>query len=68
MARRIRSVSGSPADYRKLNDTGLNSSTYHKKDGTPVRAILREALRDEVEEAVGENDSPCDVGEGYHGV
>lgn len=29
------------ADYRKLNDGSHSSSTYHKKDGTPVRAILR---------------------------
>lgn len=29
------------ADYRKLNDGSHNSSTYHKKDGTPVRAILK---------------------------
>lgn len=32
--------------YRKWNDRSLNSSTYHKKDGTPVRARLkREAKR-----------------------
>lgn len=29
------------AHYRKLNDGSHNSSTYHKKDGTPVRQILR---------------------------
>jgi hypothetical protein len=28
------------ADYRKLNDGSQSSSTYHKKDGTSVRAIL----------------------------
>lgn len=34
------------AQYRKLNDGSHNSSTYHKKDGTPVRAILkRETLK-----------------------
>ena len=33
------------ANYRKLNDHTHNSSTYHKKDGTPVRAILKEELR-----------------------
>lgn len=33
------------ADYRKHNDRSHNSSTYHKKDGTPVRAILKEELR-----------------------
>lgn len=37
----------SKALYRKLNDGSHSSSTYHKKDGTPVRAILkRELLRD----------------------
>ena len=30
--------------YRKLNDGSHNSSTYHKKDGTPVRAILKREL------------------------
>jgi hypothetical protein len=39
------------ASYRKLNDHGLNSSTYHKKDGTPVRAILKEELKLEIIEA-----------------
>ena len=29
------------ANYRKLNDGSHNSSKYHKKDGTPVRAILK---------------------------
>ena len=29
------------AEYRKLNDRSLSSSTYHKKDGTNVRAILK---------------------------
>ena len=32
------------ATYRKLNDLSLSTSTYHKKDGTPVRAILKEEL------------------------
>lgn len=27
--------------YRKINDRSRNSSTYHKKDGTPVRARLK---------------------------
>jgi len=36
------------ANYRKLNDGSHNSSTYHKKDGTPVRAILKEELRKEI--------------------
>lgn len=29
------------AHYRKINDHSCNSSTYHKKDGTNVRAILK---------------------------
>lgn len=29
------------ADYRKMNDHSHCSSTYHKKDGTAVRAILK---------------------------
>ena len=41
------------ADYRKLNDGSHNSSTYHKKDGTPVRAILKEQLRKEAKEEDG---------------
>lgn len=36
------------ADYRKLNDHSHNSSTYHKKDGTPVRAILKIETQKEV--------------------
>lgn len=32
------------AHYRKLNDGSHNSSTYHKKDGTPVRAILKNEI------------------------
>ena len=36
------------ANYRKLNDRSQNSRTYHKKDGTAVRAKLREKLRKEV--------------------
>lgn len=31
--------------YRKLNDRTRNSSTYHKKDGTPVRSILKQYLQ-----------------------
>jgi len=37
------------ADYRKHNDGSLNSSTYHKKDGTKVRAILKRETEKEVE-------------------
>jgi hypothetical protein len=29
------------AHYRKHNDRTRNSSTYHKKDGTNIRAILK---------------------------
>ena len=39
------------ANYRKLNDRTQNSSTYHKKDGTPVRAILKREAQAEIDEA-----------------
>lgn len=42
--------SGKNANYRKLNDGSHNSSTFHKKDGTPVRSILKEELRRELRE------------------
>jgi hypothetical protein len=38
------------ADYRKLNDRSQNSSTYHKKDGTPVRQILKRETKKLVDE------------------
>ena len=35
------------ANYRKMNDGSHSSSTYYKKDGTPVRAMLeRELVRE----------------------
>ncbi len=36
--------------YRKMNDGSHNSSTYHKKDGTPVRAILKKELEKQIKE------------------
>jgi hypothetical protein len=39
------------ANYRKHNDRSLNSSTYHKKDGTAVRAILKREAVAEIKEA-----------------
>lgn len=41
----------SDAQYRKHNDRSLNSSTYHKKDGTNVRAILKEEAQQEIDAA-----------------
>ncbi len=38
------------ADYRKLNDRTQSSSTYHKKDGTSVRAKLKEQAKKEIKE------------------
>lgn len=38
------------ADYRKFNDRTHNSSTYHKKDCTNVRAKLKEMARKEINE------------------
>ena len=40
--------SGKDAQYRKLNDRSHSSSTYHKKDGTPIRQILKEELGKEL--------------------
>ena len=45
------------AAYRKLNDGSLSSSTYHKKDGTNVRAKLKEQTRKEEREELGYNNS-----------
>lgn len=36
------------ANYRKMNDRTHNSSTYHKKDGTAVRAKMKEQLQKEL--------------------
>jgi len=36
--------------YRKHNDRSMNSSTYHKKDGTATRQILKREAQAEVEE------------------
>lgn len=45
------------ADYRKHNDHLDASRTYHKKDGTHVRAILkREAEKQAKEEVSDETD------------
>ena len=38
------------ANYRKNNDRSLNSSTYHKKDGTPMRQILKREAQAEIRE------------------
>jgi hypothetical protein len=35
------------ANYRKYNDRSHNSSTYHKKDGTPVRNKLKQETEQE---------------------
>lgn len=40
------------ANYRKYNDRSLNSSTYHKKDGTNIRAILKREAKKEVSESL----------------
>lgn len=46
------------ANYRKHNDRSLSSGTYHKKDGTASRAILKREARAEVEDA-GPRLTPC---------
>jgi hypothetical protein len=40
------------ANYRKYNDRSLNSSTYHKKDGTSVRTHLKNEVRAAVRDAL----------------
>ncbi len=40
------------ADYRKLNDRTLNSSKYHKKDCTNVRAKLKKQYEKEIKEQI----------------
>lgn len=44
----------SDARYRKINDGSMNSSTYHKKDGTPVRAILKREAEEQIKEQIGD--------------
>lgn len=36
------------ANYRKHNNRQGNSSTYHKKDGTNTRAILKKEAEKEI--------------------
>jgi len=38
------------AHYRKYNDGSMNSSKYHKKDGTAVRAKLKNLFKKELKE------------------
>tara|TARA_B100000497_G_C7444144_1_gene276005 strand:- start:236 stop:385 length:150 start_codon:yes stop_codon:yes gene_type:complete len=40
------------ANYRKHNDRTHNSSTYHKKDGTPTRHLLKQEAKKEIQEEV----------------
>ncbi len=49
------------ANYRKINDHTHNSSTYHKKDGTNVRAKMKEQLQQEVNETSTNNTDDQDV-------
>ena len=39
--------------YRKINDRTQNSSTYHKKDGTSVRAVLKKDYGKMIERCAG---------------
>lgn len=50
----------SSGSYRKHNDRSQNSSTYHKKDGTAVRAKLAREAREEIEE--GRNERRLAIG------
>lgn len=47
------------ANYRKYNDRSGNSSTYHKKDCTNVRAKLKRDTEEEVSERRVWNDVVC---------
>ena len=38
--------------YRKHNDRSLNSSKYHKLDGTPIRAILKRESEEIISESL----------------
>jgi hypothetical protein len=49
------------ANYRKINDHTHNSSTYHKKDSTNVRAKMKEQLQQEVNETSKNNIDDQDV-------
>lgn len=40
------------AQYRKHNDGSHSSSTYHKKDGTPMRHILKSEAKQEIDETI----------------
>ena len=45
------------AYYRKFNDRSMNSSKYHKKDGTAIRAKLKSLAKKEAE---NEQANPAD--------
>ena len=40
------------ANYRKYNDGTLNSSTYHKKDGTSIRSKLKKETKKIIQEEI----------------
>lgn len=40
------------ADYRKNNDRTQNTSTYHKKDGTSIRNILKREAEKQIKEEI----------------
>lgn len=48
--------------YRKHNDRIQGSSTYHKKDGTNVRAILKEEANRETKNALTDRSQTNGVG------
>lgn len=43
-------------DSRKINDRTMCSSTYHKKDGTAVRAIMKEQVRKDMRKMFKDGD------------
>ena len=42
------------ANYRKHTDRTHSSSTYHKKDGTNIRAILKREARKEINSSLNQ--------------
>lgn len=45
--------------YRKYNDGSLNSSAYHKQDGTAVRAILKRETQQLLKKEVDTQRTVC---------
>ena len=51
------------ADYRKINDRTHNSSTYHKKDGSPTRHRLKQEANKQIQEQEDNDEEILEVAE-----